>query len=94
MHRGVGEAMEVLFADVLEANAHRLAHHFDEAGDDERALKYYSMAAESAEAVHAILEAAGHYGRAVEVATRSGAPANRVAGLEARYSELLAASAS
>lgn len=89
LHRGVGEAMETLFEATLEANAHRLAYHFDEAGDDERALRFYRMAAESAVAVDAQPEAAGHYGHAIEVATRLGAPANEVAELKALYGKLL-----
>ena len=91
LHRGVADAMEILFSETLEANAHRLAHHFDQAGEDAKALKYYTMAAESAMAVSANPEAAGHYGHAVEVATRLGAPASEVAVLEARRGELLEA---
>ena len=42
-HLNVGEAIETLFPDRLEEQAHRLAHHFSEARDDERALKYSTM---------------------------------------------------
>jgi class 3 adenylate cyclase len=61
LHRRVGEAIEDLFPDKLEENAHRLAYHFAQVGDDERALKYYAMAADSASGVNANTEAAGHY---------------------------------
>ena len=47
-HRRVGEAIEVLFPTRLEDEADRLAYHFKEAGDDRRALKYYTMAGDRA----------------------------------------------
>ena len=65
LHRRVGEAIEALFPDKLEENAHRLAHHFAQAGDDERALKYYTMAADSAAGLYAHTETAAQYGRAI-----------------------------
>ncbi|MCH7766429.1 MAG: hypothetical protein IH916_07705, partial [Acidobacteria bacterium] len=43
-HKRVGEAVEELFGDRLEDQAHRLAHHFYEAQDQPRALKYSMMA--------------------------------------------------
>ncbi len=73
-HRGVGEAMENLFGGSLEEQAHRLAHHFYEAGDDQRTLKYSMMAGDSAAALYAHQEAFDHYTKALEVVGRLNPP--------------------
>ena len=67
-HRRVGEALESLFPERLEELAPQLGYHFDEGRDDERALKYYVMAGDAAARLYANEEAAGHYGRALEMA--------------------------
>ena len=82
-HRGVGEAVENLFGDRLEEQAHRLAHHYYEAGDDQRALKYSMMAGDSAAAMYAHQEAHGHYTRALEVVGRAGATDAQLIGVYA-----------
>ncbi len=69
-HRRAGEAIEALFAERLEEQADRLAYHFDEAADDERALKYTTLAGDVAARLYANAEAIAHYTRAVEIATR------------------------
>ena len=69
-HRRVGEAIETLFPDRLEEQAHRLAHHFEEARDKERSLKYYVMAGDAAAALYANTEAIAHYSSAMEMARR------------------------
>jgi predicted ATPase len=85
LHQHVGEAMEALFADSLEANAHRLAQHFAEAGDSERAMKYHVMSAEAAAAISANTDAAKHYARAIEAAERLELPAEELAKLNDKY---------
>ena len=47
-HLRVGEAVEKLFNDRLEENAHLLAHHFHQGGDNKRALKYSVLAGDVA----------------------------------------------
>ena len=89
LHRHVGDAIEALFPDALEANAHRLAYHFAEAGDDGRAVKYYTVAAESAAEIYANAEAAAHYGRAIDFAERSGVTGEKLSELQERQAELL-----
>ena len=69
-HRSVGEAIEELFPDKLEDNAHRLAYHFAEARDDKWAMKYYTMAGEVAAAIYANAEAAAQYAHAIDAAGR------------------------
>ena len=89
LHRHVGEAIEALFPDDLEDNAHRLAYHFAEAGDDDRAVKYYTMAAESAAEIYANAEAAAHYGRAIDFAERAGITGDALSGLQERQAAML-----
>jgi len=67
-HRRVGEAVEELFNDRLEEQSHLLAHHFYQAGDDERAMKYSAMAGDVAARLYANAEATTHYTRAIEIA--------------------------
>ncbi len=89
LHRDVGEAIEALFPDNLEENAYRLAYHFAEAGDDERAVKYYTMAADSAAEIYANAEAAAHYGRAIDFAERAGITRGELSELHERQAEVL-----
>ena len=67
-HRRVGEAVEELFSDRLEEQSHLLAHHFYQAGDNERALRYSTMAGDVSARLYANDEAITHYTRAVELA--------------------------
>ena len=69
-HKRVGEAVEDLFGDRLEEQAHRLAHHFNEAGDNEKALEYSVMAGDAAARLYAHQEANSHYTRALELVNR------------------------
>jgi predicted ATPase len=89
LHRRVGEAMEQIFHDRLDENAHRLAQHFAAAGDAERALRYHLMAAEAAAALSANVEAAGHYARALEAASGLDLPEAEVSRLRERQASLV-----
>ena len=71
-HRRVGEAMEALFPERLEEEAPRLAHHFQEARDFDKALKYYTTAGDTATRLYANTEAIEHYGRALAIARDAG----------------------
>ncbi|MDA1278498.1 MAG: AAA family ATPase [Chloroflexi bacterium] len=88
LHLQVAEAMESIFQGDLEGNAHRLGYHFSEAGDHDRAMKYYEMASSVAAGVDARSEAATHLRNAILAATNLNAPASRVAVLESRLNEL------
>jgi predicted ATPase len=57
LHHGVGEAVESLYADRLDELSAMLARHFEQAGDQERALGYYTRAGEAALASYANVEA-------------------------------------
>ena len=65
-HRRVGEAIESLFPDRLQEEATRLALHFGEAGDRERAFKYSVMAGDAAVHIYANEEAVNHFSKAVD----------------------------
>ncbi|MBQ11285.1 MAG: hypothetical protein CMJ45_07040 [Planctomyces sp.] len=62
-HKRVGEAVEEMFKDRLEEQSHLLAHHFYEAGETQRALKYSMMAGERALSTYAHEEAQAHFQR-------------------------------
>lgn len=83
-HLRVGEAMEALFVGRLEEHAHRLAQHFERAGDDIRAARYFEMAGDAAAALDARSEAEGHYGNAMAAALRGPADATVVAKLRTK----------
>ena len=57
LHRQVAETLIELFPDRLEELHGALARHYAEAGDSERAIEYYSLAAVRAESMFAYEEA-------------------------------------
>lgn len=61
LHLEVGEAIELLYPDRLSEYAAMLSHHYGEAGDAEKALKYCTLAGESALAAYANQEAENHF---------------------------------
>jgi serine phosphatase RsbU (regulator of sigma subunit)/Flp pilus assembly protein TadD len=67
LHLAVGETIEHLYPDRLDERAAMLARHFERAGDDERALKYYIKAGENALASFANQEAESYYRWALEL---------------------------
>jgi tetratricopeptide (TPR) repeat protein len=72
LHYIVGEALERLYPEQEEELAPRLAQHFLEVGDQDRALKYFTLAGDAAARVYANAEAVMHYTRALEIARRAG----------------------
>ncbi len=65
LHAEVARVLEDLYAGRLEEVAVQLAHHYSEAGDDQRALKYFTLAGDVALAAYATREAEGYYRRAL-----------------------------
>jgi tetratricopeptide (TPR) repeat protein len=61
LHRAVGQAVESLYSDRLDELAAVLARHFEEAGEDQHALKYYIRAGNAALASYANQEAESQY---------------------------------
>ena len=78
LHEEVAAALESCYGERVDEFAVQLAHHHDKAGDDDRALYYFTRAAENAHRVYANDEAYTHYTSAVEAATRVPADAASV----------------
>jgi DNA-binding SARP family transcriptional activator/tetratricopeptide (TPR) repeat protein len=70
LHGDVATVLEKLHEGQLDEIAVQLAHHFHRAGDCDRALRYFVLAAERAAHLYAHDEAITHYTRAIEVADR------------------------
>src|SRR3990172_4725906 len=70
LHLVVGEALGRLYPGQLASRelAPVLAQHFYQAGDGERALRYFTLAGDAAARVYANAEAAHHYSRALALA--------------------------
>jgi tetratricopeptide (TPR) repeat protein len=70
LHRAAGEALEALAGAAPDSPewAPALAHHFDEAGDQPRALRYHTLAGRAAARAYANMEAHEHFSRAIELA--------------------------
>ncbi len=69
-HRRVGLALEQLFADRREELAPLLAKHFSEAREDSSALKYHTIAGDTAFRLYANVEAITHYRSALGLAAK------------------------
>ena len=65
LHRRVAEALERLYAGRVEEQLGLLAHHWERAGEAERAVQYLRRAGEQAEAQYAAAEAMTYYDRAL-----------------------------
>jgi len=68
LHRAVGEALERTYPERRDELAPLLGQHFLEAGDQPRALTYFSLAGDAALQIYANAEAALHYAHALEIA--------------------------
>jgi hypothetical protein len=88
LHHDVGECLERFLMENLDEYAPILARHFDEAGDDARALTYYSRAAESAARRYANQEAITLLDRARAVALRSSAAGLVIGAISAKAGRL------
>ena len=73
LHQSIGEALEREAPGAPSGLAPVLAHHFYEAGDAARALKYYTLAGDSAARKFAAPESLAHYSRALALALDAGA---------------------
>jgi predicted ATPase/class 3 adenylate cyclase len=67
LHLAVGEALERLYPERLAEFAPTLGLHFEEGGDEERAIKYLSLAGDHAAGQYANEEARMFYTRALKI---------------------------
>jgi class 3 adenylate cyclase len=81
-HLRVGEAMEELYPDRLEALYGLLAHHFTLAGERERAINYYRHASQQAVTVFAYEEAVENLHKALELIEPVDPPEEKLSLLE------------
>jgi predicted ATPase len=68
LHGEIAETLETLSADHSDQFALQLARHYDEAGNAEKAIRYWILAGDSAYQVYAQNEAIAAYTRALELA--------------------------
>ena len=68
LHMAVGKAIETLYAENLQQNASQLAHHFLMAGENVRALKYFTMAGDAALKAYANQEAESRFRHTLNLA--------------------------
>ena len=87
-HHAVGLALEALYPERLASSelAPALAHHFLQAGDRERALKYLALAGDAELARYANAEAEQHYRRALELVGAGPDRVELLSGLGLAYS--------
>lgn len=71
LHGDIGEVLEELHGDRAVRIALDLARHFDEAGDDGKAARYWAMAGRNAMSVSAFSEAAAAFERALSADERA-----------------------
>ena len=88
-HGRVGAAMEALFPDRLAELAPRLAFHFSEAQQAEKALTYHTLAGDNAFRLFAIKEALADYEGAMEWAEHGGASSEQLIHLYRRRGRVL-----
>jgi predicted ATPase len=67
LHGEVAGALEMLYLDHTDEIAMQLARHYQEAGEDEKAITYLIRAGDGAFRVYAQQEAVKHYTRALEL---------------------------
>ena len=67
LHLAVGDAIESIYPDRKKELAAILGHHFQEAGQDARALKYFLLAGDEALAIYANQEAEIQYKHALNL---------------------------
>jgi tetratricopeptide (TPR) repeat protein len=89
LHRIVGSAIEELYRERLAEHYEALAHHFGEAEEWERALRYHELASEKSVAAYANYAAADHCRKALTIAGRlgDGVPDTRLLVLARRLAE-------
>ena len=76
LHRQIGEALEGVYGESVEAHLPELAHHFFQAapgGDVDKAIDYATRAGNRDVELLGYEEAAGHYDRALQALDLSGA---------------------
>ncbi len=74
IHAAIGRALEDLYPNHVDELSERLAYHYKEAGERDRALDFLVRAADRLEAEHKLAGAVGFLGRAVEMLAKAPNP--------------------
>jgi tetratricopeptide (TPR) repeat protein len=80
-HADIAQALEQLYAGRLTDITAQLAHHYQEAGEAEKAIPYLIQLGDRSRSVSAFAEAAAAYERAVELSSEGAADDDLLAGL-------------
>jgi len=78
LHDEIAETLESLYADQSDEIALQLAHHYDAAGNVEKAIAYLIIGGDSSFRVYAYNEAIAVYSRALELAKQSAIDAEQL----------------
>ncbi len=89
LHQRVAQALEVQQVADLGPVASRIANHYGQAGDNERARLFFDRAGRYAAAQFANGEAVGYFSRALELTKQDEAPSEELAALYARLGRAL-----
>lgn len=65
LHGLVGQVIEELYAERLEEHYEKLAYHYSQSNNTEKALKYMQLAGDKASRYHSLVEARDHYREAL-----------------------------
>jgi class 3 adenylate cyclase/tetratricopeptide (TPR) repeat protein len=88
-HQRAGVALESLFPDRLAELASRLAYHYSQGQQADKALTYYTLAADQAFGLFALEEALRSYDQALECAEQAGAASKQLVHLYQRRGRVL-----
>ncbi len=78
LHGKIAGALESCYGTWVDEYAVQLAHHYSSAGENSRALHYFTRAAENAHRNYAHVEACAHYTRAIQAARHGSADTESV----------------
>jgi TOMM system kinase/cyclase fusion protein len=74
VHAKIAEGLERTFPQLAEVEPDVVAHHYDRAGNDDKAIRFWQLAAKKSNASSAHLEAIAHIDRSIELLTRTPPP--------------------
>jgi class 3 adenylate cyclase/tetratricopeptide (TPR) repeat protein len=89
-HRRVAEALERLFPDRIEEQVGLLAHHWERAGVNDKAVSYLIQAGDYGRKSYACTEAIAHYDMALELAESTSLPDTILAAIHERRGQTFA----
>jgi len=69
LHGLVGRMIEKLYAERLEEHFEKLAYHYSQSDNADKALNYLQLAGDKASRYHSLAEARGHYREALALFT-------------------------